>query len=138
MTKYISTAVVAASIGAYLHFKLSSPIVLEKKAEVEKVVTKTDTRVVTKVIERPDGTKETVIESTDKTIKNEDSSKLNQVNKPKLPKTTVIATASASDLGELKRPVLGLLVEHKLLGGFGIAAGLNEKGVISLGIGFSF
>lgn len=132
---YIIIAVVSAAIGGYGVYRLRPAQI--QQVEVEKVITRTDTKVVTKVIERPDGTKETTIEATDKSVKKDEQSK--QVTVAQVPKYHVSLIASTPiDKFELNKPTYTLLVQKDFIGPFSLGASYSTDNKIGLSIGFNF
>lgn len=105
-----------------------------KEVQTEKEIIKTDVKVVTRVVERPDGTKETIIESTDKTVKREDKTSSKTNRKQPDYKANVIVKYSFED----KKESYGALVETRLAGPLFLGVyGDTEKNVgVSVGLEF--
>lgn len=106
-----------------------------QEVNIEKEVIRTDIKVVTRIIERADGTKETVIETVDKTVKKEDKKTTIDKTLPiKMNKVSVIAKYDFSE----KKENYGLLVERRLIGPVFVGAYGDTKRNVGLALGVEF
>lgn len=124
----VLVAVASAGITRYFF-----PQVEFKNVETTKEVVHNDIKTIIKTIERPDGTKETVEETTDKSIKKESSKN-----------STIIATKNQwmFDVGartNFSREVYyDLQVQRRILGPFFIGAKASTDKTVGLSIGMEF
>lgn len=125
--------VVVAAISAGLT-RYYFPQLEYKNVEVTKEVVRNDIKTVIRTIERPDGTKETVEEITDKSVKKE-SSKHEIVLMAKNQWMLDVGVRTSFD--ELK-PVYDLQVQRRIVGPFyaGIKASTDKTVGVSLGMEF--
>lgn len=117
--------------GAALGISLKKPQI--KTEIVEKEVVKTDVRTITKILERPDGTKETVIDTIDKSKAS--SSKSETMTKI-LQRDWLISAGAHIDYKLM--PEYSLLVQRRVLGP--LFAGLqgSSTGKVGLLVGMEF
>ncbi len=110
------------------------PKVESRNVEIEKEVVRTDTRTVTRIIERPDGTKETIVDSVDKSVKKETSSKESTV----FQKSNYIVDLSARTKIDELQFVYELQVQKRILGPvfLGLKAGTDKSVGASVGLEF--
>ena len=109
-----------------------------KPAEVridvrEKEIVRTDVKTITRVVERPDGTKETVIESTDKSVSK--ASKSESVVKTLQKNWNLAVTAHTNRELELH---YSLHVQRRVLGPFYAGVTANTIGMVGLSLGMEF
>lgn len=111
--------ILGAVAGFWACKKLTKP---ETRIEVqEKEIIKTDVRTVTRTIERPDGSKETVTETTDKTKTTASKQAVVQTSKP----NWAIGIAAESDY-KLK-PVYEVEVNRRILGPIFVGLSINSE-----------
>lgn len=119
----IKIAIIMLIIGAMVGFwackKLTKP---EVRIETqEKEVVKTDIRTVTRTIERPDGSKETVVETTDKTKTTASKQAVVQISKP----NWMVGVAVESDYKLV--PTYEVEVNRRILGPVFLGLSMNTK-----------
>lgn len=106
-----------------------------------KVVTKTETivqnnvRTITRIVERPDGSKETTIDSTDKSTvdktKSKTATKLVQKN-------WQISAQALASIKHLNAPEYAINVQKRLLGPFYAGLLAADSGRVGISLGFEF
>ena len=129
MKNNIIIAVIAFVVGA-LGAKMLFPTVKEKTVEVEKEVVQKDIQVVTRIITRPDGTKEEQIITTDKSKENKESKSVKLISKPEW---HISANGTVSS-----NPVYGLQVERRIVGDIFAGVGYNTDNKITVSVGIEF
>lgn len=136
--KYLPYVIVAvvSGLGSFYITKSFFPRIETKEVQVEKEIVRTDVKTITKVIERPDGTKETVQEVIDKSVSQETKVKESVVVKKDKWKADLGVRAKVSDI---QNPVYDLTISRRILetpffGGIKIS---TDKS-IGLNIGIEF
>lgn len=126
------TAIVALLVGFGLGSQLL-PSVKEKVVEVQTERVIKDIVTVTKVITRPDGTKEEVTTTTDKTKENKQASSSKITTKPDW-------HVSINGSRKLNDTTLsyGIQVERRILGDVFLGGTVNSRKEVGLSIGVSF
>lgn len=131
MNKYVAVLVLGIVAGALAVYQFRPP---EVRVEVqEKEIVRTDTKTVTRVVERPDGTKETVIESTDKSVSK--ATKSESVTKTLQKNWNVAIAAHTNRELELHYSVH---VQRRVLGPFYAGVSANTIGMVGLSLGMEF
>lgn len=125
----VAVAAVSAGLTRYYF-----PQVQYKDVEVVKEVVRTDIHTVTKTIERPDGTKETIIDSTDKTVKHETSSKEVTIAAKNQWMFDVGARTKLTDMVI----VYDLEVQRRIIGPFFLGAKVGTDSSVGLSVGMEF
>ncbi len=125
----IVTAIASASLTRYLWPKVQTQTV-----EVTKEVVKTDIRTIVRIVEHPDGTKESTTETVDHSIANSSNSKSATVYAQK---DWLVGLTIGSEFAKLE-PIYGLQVNKRILGPFfgSVSATTNKQ--INLGLGMEF
>jgi hypothetical protein len=129
MKYYIITAVVSLVLGMGVTKKYFPTI---QEVNVEKEVLKTDVKTVVKVIERKDGTKETVTEIIDKTVKKE--SKSVAVTKPTDYHLTALVTMDFDNSNK----IYGLSLEKRVFSNIFLGINGNTANQFGISIGLEF
>ena len=124
----VGALIVGLLAGAYIT-KSYFPEV--KEVQTEKEIIKTDVKIITRVVERPDGSKETIIETTDRTVKREDKNFTKTENKAKNVKASLIAKYSFAQ----KKEDYGILLEKRILGPVFIGVYGDTSKQVGLSIG---
>lgn len=133
MKNLIITAAVALLIGLGLGSQLLPKVKIETK-EIEKEVIVKDVVTVTKIITKPDGTKEEVITVTDKTKEN--SSK---VSTQKVMATQWHASVSAkTDNIKFEKITYGVSIERRIIGDIFLGVNADTSGKVGGSVGISF
>lgn len=105
---------------------------IQQRTEIkEKEVVRNDVHVITRTVERPDGTRETITESTDKSTQRSTKQLNQQINKQN---QWFLALSATTHLSEL-RPVYGAQASRRILGPFYLGAMGNTNGEFGLLIG---
>lgn len=125
----ITVAAVSAGVTRYFF-----PQVQFRDVEVTKEVVKTDVKTVVRVIERPDGTKETVRETTDKSVKHETTAKEVTVSKKNDWMFDIGARKTLTD----KDIYYDLQVQRRILGPFFLGAKVSTDKSVGLSVGMEF
>lgn len=123
------TAVLSASLTRYYY-----PRVDVQTVETTKDVIKTDIRTVVKVVERPDGSKETVTETVDNTTRTTKDTKSHTEIKQK---DWILTVGAKTQLTALE-PVYLVVVQRRVLGTVFSGLVADTKGTIGLTIGLEF
>lgn len=123
------TAVVSAAVTRHYF-----PKIQQQTVEIEKEVIKTDIRTVTRVIERPDGTKESVTEIVDRTTKRETTSKTATTFQRK---DWVVSLGGVAQVRHLD-PVYVLQVNRRILGPFYVGGIITTDQQIGISVGLEF
>lgn len=125
----VLVAICSAGITRYVF-----PKVEFKQVEVTKEVVRNDIKTVIRTIERPDGTKETVQETTDKSVKKETSSK-----------ETLIASKNQwmFGIGVRMNPMdkdvfYDLHVQRRIVGPFFLGASASTDKTVGVSVGMEF
>ncbi len=122
----IKTALIALVVGLLIGGSLA----YLKPANVKEVVKfKEKTRTVTKVVERPDGTKETTI------VKDSEIQHESKRTQSGLPDWTVLASTSLNNPGT---PVYTLSVYRRILGTLAVGAYARSDRELGVGVSYSF
>ena len=132
---YISILLIS-SVGTYFLTKSYFPRVETRNVEIEKEVLRTDVKTITRIIERPDGTKETVEEKVDKSVKQETSTKESTVFKKNNWKTDVFARVKSLDVSN---PLYDIHVSRRILESpafVGVKVSTDKSIGVSIGIEF--
>lgn len=128
----LATAVISTGITRYLFPRIETQTV-----DVIHEVIKKDIRTITKIIERPDGTKETIIDETDKSTdkKTEKHTATTYQNKD-----WQIAGTAETDYTQLKEAKLdyGIHVQRRILGPFYLGAMVNTGKRVGVSLGMEF
>lgn len=114
------------ALGVYIGTKLVKPVV--QTVEVDHAVTQTNVVTVTHEVTHTDGTKETIITSTDKSVVKVDESKSTVVAQ----KDYFVVASATMDR------VYGLSVNKRVLGPIFVGAGYQTNGTLSANIGMEF
>lgn len=110
---------------------------IETKTVIQRqVVVKKDIRTVTRVVERKDGTKETIIDTVDRSTETKQSSK--EVVALAKSQWLVAATAVQDIDSRLLKPALGVHVQRRILGPFFAGVMANSRREMGLSIGAEF
>lgn len=125
----IVAVVVSAGLTRYYF-----PKVEYKNVEVTKEVVRNDIKTIVKTIERPDGTKETISETTDKSIKKETNSKEITIASKNQWIFDIGARMNVSD----RDIVYDLQVQRRIVGPFfaGLKASTDKTIGVSIGMEF--
>lgn len=150
---YIITAAAVAFAAGYYSRKPQQIVHVEERV-VEKIVEKVveqeykKQKKITKIVERPDGTKETtIIDNTEESTKKEketdkktkQSKVATETKQPTLPNYSVSAQLDASELFDNKYKVSQIDVGYRLFGGLWATAGYGfENKTIGIGIRIDF
>lgn len=122
-----ATAFISASITRYYWPKIQI-----QTNEVTKEIVRTDIHTVTKLVERPDGTKETITDTTDHSTANSSASKSTIVVAQK---NWILSTSIGTELSQYK-PVYGLQAQRRILGPIYVGGLLSTTGMVGLSLGF--
>ena len=133
MKQTLITAAIALLVGFGLGSQLS-PTVKTKEVEVEKQVVVKDVITVTKIITRPDGSKEEVITTTDKSKENKQSTNTKTVAKSDWHASI---SANTPDIG-LNNVRYTIQVERRILGDLFIGGNLSSDKSAGLSVGLEF
>lgn len=134
-SQVIILAVVIASTVAVTRYYF--PRIETQTIDVIKEVIRTDVHTITRVVEKPDGTKETIIDHTDKSVENKDE----KHSDTKFASKNWQMSGSASlDYTELTRlePVYGIQVQRRILGPFYLGALADTSKKIGVSVGMEF
>lgn len=131
---YTALIAVALGLGVYIGKQAFS---VTKTVEVEKAVVRNDIVTVVKEVVKPDGTKEIVSTTTDKSVERKDSTVVKAVAAPQ-PQWHISASASVQPSSGSYQPVYGLQVERSILGPFSIGVHADTNKQIGLVIGYEF
>lgn len=123
------SAVISAAVTRYYWPKLEV-----KNVEVQKEVVRNDIRTVYRTIERPDGTKETIKETTDKSVKQATSSKESTIFSRK---DWVVSTSAGTRFSNFE-PIYGLQVQRRILGPFYVGAVASTDKMVGVSVGLEF
>lgn len=134
-TQLIIAGVLVAATAALTRYYF--PRIETQTVDVVKEVVKTDIRTITKIVEHPDGTKETVIDHTDKSVENKDQKHSETV----MSKSQWLVTGTVQqDLnnGLNLQPIYGVHVQRRILGPFylGAMGSTDKRAGVSLGMEF--
>lgn len=134
MNKYslillVIVAVVSAGVTRYFF-----PQIEYKNVEITKEVTKTDVKTIVKEVVRPDGTKETITETTDKSVKHETSKNETLL----MAKKQWMVDVGARKMLENSDMFYDLQVQRRILGPFfaGVKASTDKSIGVSIGMEF--
>lgn len=130
---YTALIVAALGLGVYIGKQAFS---VTKTVEVEKEVTKVDTQIVIREVVKPDGTKETVTTTTDKSVIKKDSSVVATLPTPR-PQWHISASASVRSVSD-PVPVYAVTVERNILGPFSVGIAANTERSVGIVIGYTF
>lgn len=130
---YTALIAVALAVGVYIG---KSAFSVTKTVEVEKEVTKVDTQIVVREIVKPDGTKETVTTSTDKSVIKKDSTISATVAAPRPVWHVSVSASVKSPVDPV--PVYALTVERNILGPFSVGVTANTERSVGIVIGYTF
>jgi ribosomal protein S25 len=131
IVRYLIVAFLAIGLGAYLDHKFNASTVVQT---VEKEVIRKDIVTVVKVVERPDGTKESTSTTTDRT-KEASSSTVKVVT---LAPKYHISTGVASEISRDLKPVYMLQVERRFAGPVFVGVNVNSNKQVGLVLGMEF
>jgi len=133
LNKISLTVLLAAIVASVALTRYYWPKVVERTVEIEKEVRKTDIRTITKIVERPDGTKETVVDTTDRTTKRTDSSKTHEVFEAQY----IGSLAAISPVQSLE-PVYSISLSKRVVGPFfiGLQADTSSRVGVVLNVEF--
>lgn len=129
----MKTNIIIATVAVLIGFGLGTqifPKIKEKTVEVEVEKVVKDIVTVTKIVTRPDGTKEEVTTVTDKTKENKEVSKVQIFTKPDW---HISANGTVTS-----NPVYGVQIERRVLGDVFLGAGYNTDNKITINIGMEF
>lgn len=129
----LATLCVGLLVGAALTYWLY-PRVEYRQVVKQETVVRNDVRTVIKTVERPDGTRETVQETTDNTVRADNRT---ATTEKVLAKNWLVAATAAAQLKNLE-PVYGLHVQRRILGPFFVGALANSTGQLGLSLGMEF
>lgn len=121
--------VIGAAVARYYY-----PRIEMKQVEVTKEVVRNDIRTVTRMVERPDGSKETVVEVVDKSTKKETSTKETTVASKK---DWVISVSTDYNYRDYQQSY-ELQVQRRILGPFYIGAKASTNQSVGAMVGFEF
>ncbi len=108
-----------------------------KTVEVEKQVTRTDVVTVVKQIERPDGSKETLTTTTDKSVaKRSDTSQT--VLAPSRPLYALTASYSVNPVEGNLMPIYSVQLTKQFLGPFSLGLRVQSDKQVGLVVGWAF
>lgn len=128
----IAAVIIGLGLGAGIT-KAYFPKIQE--VNIEKEVVRTDVRTVVKEVIRADGSKETVTETTDRTVKKED--KKSTIDKTPEPKMNKVSAIVKYDFDE-KKENYGVLVERRLVGPVFLGLYGDTKKNIGVSAGIEF
>lgn len=135
MRNLLIAAGVGLLIGAAGMHTLNKPETKTVQVEVEKEVIKKDIVTVVKEVIRPDGTKEIITTSTDKSTEKKDTmSSLTQTTAKK----DWLVGATSSVLPDNLQPVYGILAQRRVLGPAFLGLGLNTNKQATLNVAIEF
>jgi hypothetical protein len=124
---HIVIFVASFAAGVFTCSKLFPRIETQIKLQ-EKEVVRTDVKTVTRTVERPDGTKETVTETTDKSVaKSDKNASITKFAKPQW----LVGISAKSELDELQ-PVYELQVSRRIIGPLFAGVTANTSGEIGI------
>lgn len=129
LLSYLAIALLSVALTRYYY-----PRVDVQTVETTKDVIKTDIRTVVKVVERPDGSKETVTETVDNTTRTTKDTKSHTEIKQK---DWVLTVGARTQLTALE-PVYLVVVQRRVLGPVFSGLAADTKGSIGLTIGLEF
>lgn len=129
--------VIAAALGGWATRKFY-PDIQTKTEFVEKEVVKKDIVTVVKEIIRPDGTKETVTETTDKSVEKKDTKDTKVVAAPKKPDWLVGAAVFSPKFSDFSKPDYGIQVSRRVLGPAFLGGSYKTDGSFGLHIQVEF
>lgn len=125
-------ALISFALGAVATRYLAPPVIKTETVEVETV--RTDVHTITRVLERPDGTRETIIDSTDrsklKTSRSDTASAPVQKN--------WLVSAGARLQPQNLQTYYALTVHRRVLGPFSAGLGADTSGRVELSVGMEF
>lgn len=125
----VLVAVASAGITRYYF-----PQVEFKNVEVTKEVVRNDIRTIVKEVVRPDGTKEIITETTDKSVKKESSTSETQISAKKQWMFDIGARRSLKD----PEIMYDLQVQRRILGPFFLGAKASTDHTVGVSIGMEF
>lgn len=134
-TQVIITVLLIAGTAALTRYFF--PRIETQTVDVIKEVVRTDIRTITKIIEKPDGTKETIIDHTDKSVENKDQ----KHTETKYAKADWNISASAGqDITNIQKLelVYGVHVQRRILGPFYLGGMADTSKRVGLSIGMEF
>lgn len=125
---------IAASVSVTRYF---FPRIETQTVDVIKEVVKTDVRTITKIIEKPDGTKETIIDHTDKSVENKDQ-KHTQTTYAKNQWLVAGTVQQNLDNGLNLQPIYGVHIQRRILGPvfLGAMGSTDKRAGLSVGMEF--
>lgn len=125
----VATATISAGLTRFYW-----PAIETQTVEVTKEVVRTDIRTVTRLIERPDGTKESVTETIDRSTKHESNTSSSTVYARK---DWFLGIGASTELKRLE-PVYNVQINRRILGPFYVGAQATTRGSIGLNLGMEF
>jgi len=131
--KILVISLASLALGVYLGKKFTPPVVETK--EVTKDVIQHDVVTVTKEVIRPDGTKEVLTTSTDKSQEKKEKVEVKTV--AQLPPNWHIS-ASLERASLTSTNIYALQVERRILGPAFLSLRVNTDKVIGIGVGYEF
>lgn len=133
LSKNVVVVLVVAALSVAVT-KYYWPRVETKTVEVTKEVLKTDVRTVVKIVEKPDGSKETTTEIVDHSSKESSKSK----ESVKYTQKDWMVSASASTKFTNIEPIYGAQVQRRILGPIymGVVASTDKMVGVSVGLEF--
>lgn len=137
-TKYIIILLIivaAASAGITRYY---FPQVEFKNTETTKEVVRNDVRTIIKEVTRPDGTKETITETTDKSVKKETSTSDTMIAAKKQWMFDVGARANLDNISNRDTFVYDLQVQRRILGPFFLGGRVSTDKSIGISVGMEF
>jgi hypothetical protein len=129
----MKNSIIIAAVALLIGFGLGSqlfPKIKEKTVEVEVEKVVKDIVTVTKVITRPDGTKEELTTVTDKTKENREATSVKILSKPDWH-----ISANGTVIGN---STYGIQIERRVLGDVFVGAGYNTDNKINVSVGIEF
>lgn len=123
-------AIISAGLTRYYFPKIETQTV-----DVIKEVIKTDIRTITRIVERPDGTKETIIDETDKSTNNktEKHTDTTYANKDWL-----LSVSAQTEVTQIMKPDYGVQVQRRILGPFYLGGMVDTSKRVGVSLGMEF
>lgn len=129
----IFPALAATAAGLLVHYYL--PRIETKTVVQTKVVVQNDVRTITKIVERPDGSKETVTETVDRSTKDSTASK---TELKMARKDWQISAQALASIKHLDAPEYAVNVQKRLLGPLYAGLLVANSGRVGISLGFEF
>lgn len=136
MKNNIIVLVIGLTIGAFASYFLVPTKIETKTVEIEKTIVQKDVQTITKIVERPDGTKTTEIASSDKS--KEKSSDIKTATIKVATNSWHLSASYSLYQPETVKPIIGLQIEKRIAGPIFLGVRADTNKVVSLILGLEF